>query len=58
VLTTIDLDDDLPFTADKVADIATDWHLPRELVAIDLSISDAIPQHSLRVCLIGAQLPR
>jgi hypothetical protein len=43
MLPTIDLDDHAEFTANKVADVTADRHLPGELVPVDLPVSNPIP---------------
>jgi hypothetical protein len=54
VLTAIDFNDQSSFSADKVADVTEYWHLPDELVPIDLPVADAIPEDCFRVRLIDA----
>ena len=55
VLSAIHFDHDLLFSADEVADVAADRHLPRKLVAVDLTIADTIPENGFRIRLVGAQ---
>jgi len=43
VLAAIHLNNELPLTANEVADVSAYRHLPREFVAVDLSVADAIP---------------
>jgi hypothetical protein len=35
----------------------SDRDLPREFVAVDLAVADAIPRHRVRIGLIGAKPP-
>jgi len=54
VLPTIDFDDQVEFTADKVADVTADRHLSREFVPVDLAIADTIPEEYFGIGLIDA----
>jgi hypothetical protein len=52
MLSAIDLDDQIEFSANEVADVAADRNLPDKLVSIDLPIANTIPENRLCVRLI------
>jgi len=58
MLPTINFDDEPLLTANEVANIPNDRLLPDELISIDPSIADTIPENRLRIRLIGTQSPR
>lgn len=58
MLTAIDLDDELLLAAGEIADVVSNRDLPRELVAIDLTIAEALPKSGFCIRLIGAQSSR
>jgi hypothetical protein len=57
MLSAIDLDDQIEFSANEVADVAADRNLPDKLVSIDLPIANTIPENRLCVRLIDPQSP-
>jgi hypothetical protein len=57
MLSAIDLDDQMEFSANEVADLATDRNLPDKLISIDLPIANTIPENRLCVSLIDPQSP-
>jgi hypothetical protein len=54
MLTTVDLDHKAPFDTGEVDNIGPEQHLPAEASAIQLLLSDAIPQPSLGIGRIAA----
>jgi hypothetical protein len=58
VLPAVDFDNQMPFAANEIADVAEDRDLPSELVPVDLTITNAIPENGFRICLIDPQSPR
>ena len=58
VLPAVDFNNQTPFAADEVADVADQRLLPYELMSVDLSVTDTIPKNCLRVCLNDAQPSR
>ena len=49
MLTAIDLDDQLGFVTDEISDVATDWNLATKLAAIQLTLTEHLPQLALGV---------
>ncbi len=58
MLSTINLNDDKSFAANKIAHVTTNWFLPHKFVAVDLAVANTIPENFFRVCLIDAQPSR
>jgi hypothetical protein len=56
MLTSIQLNDDLGFDTDKVADIDTNWVLSPELVAVPLPSPQMTPKATFSLSLVLSQL--
>ena len=55
MLATIEFNNQPCVSADEVDDIAENWHLPTELPAAQLAISQSRPQERLGTCLVATK---
>jgi len=57
MLATVNFDDQTLLPTDKIANVSGDRDLANELVTFQLSVTNPVPKHRLRICLIDAEPP-